>query len=96
MEWGSNPFTAFLLFPRGSRITSADESQALGLDPTEHGMLLCLDDGGGRWTMVGDAEYVRTLDAAPDWVSNGLVIPGRKFPVRRKGWPEDWEPPFES
>lgn len=92
MEWGANPFTPFLLFPRGTRITAPDESAALGLEAAECGMLLCVDDDEGRWTLLGDAEYVRTLDAAPDWISRGLVIPWEKFPVRRRGWPESWDP----
>jgi hypothetical protein len=90
MEWGSNPFTPFLLFPRGSKITSASESAALGLERAECGMLLCVDDDGEPWTLLGDAEYVRTLETAPDWISRGLVIPWKKFPERRRGWPDNW------
>jgi hypothetical protein len=90
MEWGSNPFTPFLLFPPGSKITSASESAALGLERAECGMLLCVDDDGERWTLLGDAEYVRTLETAPDWISRGLVIPWKKLPERRRGWPDNW------
>jgi hypothetical protein len=90
VEWDGNPFVRFLLFPRVARVMGPAESHSMGLGGEERGVLLCVDDRGERWTLVGDPEYVRTLNAAPEWVSSGLVIPWHKFPDRRRGWPEDW------
>ncbi len=91
MEWSDNPFNRFILSPSEHAFLDAERSAAMGLDPCEHGMLLCIDQEGGRWTLVGDAEYLRTLLVAPDDVRYNLALPGAKFPTRWPGWPEDWE-----
>jgi hypothetical protein len=90
VEWHDNPFNRFILRPREHRFADASASEALGLERREHGMLLCLDEEGGHWTLLGDAEYLRTLLAAPDRLLRDLAIPAEKFPVRRRGWPDDW------
>ena len=92
MEWHDNPFNRFLLHPRGYDFADPALSVALGLEPEEHGMLLCVDNGGARWTLVGDAEFVRTLIVAPNRVRTDLALPPEKFALRREGWPDDWQP----
>jgi hypothetical protein len=91
VEWHDNPFNRFILRPRDHAFLDPERAEAMGLDRREHGMLLCVDQDGGRWTLVGDAEYLRTLLVAPDGVIRNLAIPGGKFPTRWPGWPEDWK-----
>lgn len=71
MEWSSDPFTPFILSPRGTRIAEPAGSAAHGLEAAECGMLMCVNDDEERRTLLGDAEYVRTLVSAPDWISRG-------------------------
>jgi hypothetical protein len=92
VEWHDNPFNRFMLHPRDFGFADAPTSAAMGLDRREHGMLLCIDATGARCTLVGDADYVRLLMEAPEGVRSDLAIPPGKFPVRREGWPEDWQP----
>jgi hypothetical protein len=90
MEAHDNPFNRFMLFPKDHAFADPSASEAMGLDRHEHGMLLCEDQNGNRWTLVGDAEYLRTLIVAPHGVRRNLSIPPQKFPTRREGWPDDW------
>ncbi len=93
MEWHDNPFNRFLMHPRDYAFADPAMSASLGLEKREHGMLLCVDETGARWTLIGDAEYLRTLIIAPNRVRTDLAIPPQKFSVRRAGWPDDWQPP---
>lgn len=91
MEADDNPFNRFILFPKDHSFADPSMSEAMDLEPCEHGMLLCEDQNGARWTLVGDAEYLRTLILAPEGVRMNLSIPAAKFPTRLRGWPADWD-----
>ena len=95
MEWYDNPFNRFLLHPRDYAFADPALSVSMGLEPEEHGMLLCVDNDGSRWTLIGDSEYLRTLIVAPQGVRTDLALPPGKFSLRREGWPDDWEAPAE-
>jgi hypothetical protein len=68
----------------------ASESAAIGLPPEEHGLVLCTDEHGDRLTLVGDADFVRTLQQAPRQNVDQVEVPPQKFELRLRGWPEDW------
>ena len=59
-----------------------------------YGVLMCRDEQGKHWTLVGDPEYTRTLVAASDLSDRsllaGLEIPEDKYPIKREGWPDEW------
>ena len=80
-----------MLTPQEHAIADPATSKAIGLDAKEHGLLLCTDERGERWTVIGDAEYVRTLADAPQHVLADLNLPAGLFPVKRQGWPDDWQ-----
>lgn len=70
-----------------------------GLDPAGgpnplvvgYGFLHCADESGKHWTLVGDPEYVRTLEAgASAGVLSSLSIAEDQFPLKRTGWPDEW------
>jgi hypothetical protein len=79
------------LTPKEFAFADAATSDAMGLPAEEHGLLFCVDERGGKWTVVGDAEYVRTLEAAPPQVLADLEVPDDKFPIKRSGWPDQWK-----
>jgi hypothetical protein len=54
----------------------------------EVGVLRCVGEDGVAVTLVGDAEYTRTIltnGAASD--PDGVLLPREKFPVALDGWP---------
>jgi hypothetical protein len=64
-------------------------AEQMGLDPRSWAILLCEDDDGVRWTVAGDPAVAEMISAV-DLQQGPVVVPPDSFPVRRKGWPEDW------
>jgi hypothetical protein len=85
------------LTPREYAFADPATSEAMGLPPREHGLLLCEDESGKHVTLVGDADYVRMLRSAPPAELAGLEADSQAFapsglsaPLRRDGWPDEW------
>jgi hypothetical protein len=66
--------------------------EVVGLPPTAtgYGLVHCVDERGRHWTTVTeDLEYLQGLRARTER-SYGVEIPEEKFPIKRRGWPDDW------
>ena len=78
------------LVPKEYGIVAPAAAEAMGLPREEFGLLCCVDESGERWTLVGDAEFVRKLMRTSEHLHGELEVPADTFSERRAGWPDDW------
>ena len=65
------------------------QSVRLGLAPTVHRLLLCRDEQTGeRWTLLTEDTGYLAVAAAPE--DGEVRFDPARFPVSRRGWPEEW------
>jgi hypothetical protein len=69
----------------------ADVAEQIGLQHKEYGLMHCEDDAGEHWTVLtDDMEYVRLMGEAGMLGVPPETVPLEKFPMARRGWPEEW------
>lgn len=77
-----------MLTPKEHPFITAEYSKTLGLSPKVHGLMVCVDDDGRRWTLVTeDTAYLARLATRSDTETH---VEQANFKLSAPGWPEDW------
>src|SRR4051812_27434908 len=80
-----------MLTPKEYAFADAKLAAAMGSPPRAHGLLFCADENGQHWTAAStDVEYVEMLVNAGRNARRSLEVPPEKFPLKRRGWPDEW------
>lgn len=67
----------------------------LGLAPTDtgYGLIMVEDENGEHWTCITDDIAYMEMLVEGNKSSVGLPeIPPDRFPIKRRGWPDEWRP----
>lgn len=88
---------AFIATGSGWNIPAA--SVGLTHQPGGYGLLYVDHPEHGHMTLAGDADYLRLIVAGAGSGTGRLLadltIPPDKFPLIRRGWPDEWEQPAD-